>query len=229
MSVTTIEAEKRETGKRASRQVRRSGNVPCVLYSRSTEPVHFQMPALQLKRLAFTRRTSRIEVNVGGESWSCVLKDIVLHPITDEPRHADFQVLQAGERITLTVPVRFQGVPVGQTEGGDTQVILNEVEVSCLPQDIPTHIEVDIAALDIGDSIHIYDLEVEGVEFEMNPEQTVVTVVAPYVEPDPEELEETLLGEEAMAEEGELADTAEAADGAEATGAEGDEDFDEDL
>ncbi len=229
MSVTTIEAQKRETGKKASRQVRRSGNVPCVLYSRSTEPVHFQMPSLQLKRLAFTRRTNRVEVQVDGESWSCVLKDIVLHPITDEPRHADFQVLQAGERITLTIPVRFQGVPVGQTEGGDTQVVLNEIEISCLPENIPTHVEVNISDLHIGDSIHVYDLSVEGVEFEVNPEQTVVTVVAPYVEPDPEEVEETLLTEEEMAEEGELADTAEAAEGAEAQGEEGDESFEEDL
>lgn len=231
MEIPSIEAQSRETGKKAARKIRREGNVPCILYSRNTDPVPFQMPALAVKRLAYAREAGTVEVEVNGESWNCILKDLDLDPITDEPIHADFQVLESGERIRLTVPIHFEGIPVGQSEGGDTQYILNQVQISCLPQDIPSHIEVDVSDLQIGESLHIYDLEVEGVEFEMSPEQTVVTVVAPYVEPTvTEEVEEEALEVE-LTEEGEVVDTAEAEEGV----GEGqppeeeDEDFEEEL
>lgn len=109
--------------------------------------------------------------------------------------------------VTLIVPVRFHGTPLGQKEGGNTQVVLHEVEVRCLPKDIPSHIDVDISALTIGDAIHVEDLSVEGGELLGRPEQTVVTVVPPRaieVEEEPEvefELDEE--GEPIIPEEGE--------------------------
>lgn len=219
MQTVNVDAATRETGSKAARSIRREGRVPCILYSRHTEPVAFQMPSLQLKRLAFSRDTQRIEVSVDGEAWPCVLKDFDLHPITDEPIHADFQVLEEGEEIALTVPVQFIGTPVGQTEGGDTQYVLNQIDIACLPGAIPEHIEVNVEALDIGDSLHVYDLDVEGVRFRIRPEQTLVTVVAPFVEPVEEE--EPVLTEEELLEEGELVETAEGEEGEEGEATEG--------
>ena len=204
MDVITIEAAPREVGKKGSRAVRRAGNVPCVLYGHHVEPVALQVPELSLRPLVYTSETHRVELSSDGESWECIMKDIDFHPVTDRPIHADFLVLQAGERLTLTVPVQYHGIPVGQTDGGDTQYSLHELEVTCLPKDIPSHIDVDVSQLQIGDSLHISDLTIEGVTLEGRPEQTLVSVLPPRlleVEEEEDEGLEGLLGEGAVADE----------------------------
>jgi large subunit ribosomal protein L25 len=232
MDTIELDAEPRETGKKASRAIRRNENVPCVLYGRDVENVFFQVPALDLRPLIYADATHRVEVTLNGDSWECIMKDIDFDPVSDQPQHVDFQVLLEGEEIKITVPLRFEGVPFGQTEGGDTQLVQTELDVRCLPKDIPDAIEVDISELDIGESIHVEDLEEEGVTFLAQPRQTLVTVVPPTVlelEPEAPEAEEVSEEEEAeLAEAGEVADTAEAETEAEAEG-EADEEFEEDL
>ena len=232
MQDVNVDAATRETGSKAARQIRKDGQVPCVLYSRGIDATPFQMPALQLKRIAFSRQMQRINIDVNGDSWACILKDYDLHPISDEPIHADFQVLEEGEEITLTVPIQYVGTPFGQTEGGDTQYLLDRIKITSEPEDIPEQIEVNVEDLDIGDALHVYDLDIEGVTFRMAPQQTLVTVLAPFVEPTEDELleeEEAVLAEDELAEEGELADTeeGEAPDAEVGEGEEGD--FEEDL
>lgn len=179
MEIIKIEAERRDVGKGAARAIRRNGNVPCVLYGRHVDPVVFQVTELSLKPLIFTNEARLVEVEVERDSWRCILKDIDFHPVTDQPLHADFQVLQEGEEITLTVPVRYEGTPRGQGEGGNTQYNVHELEVRCLPKDIPSHVSVDVSDLGIGDALHIGDLEIEGVQFLGAPERSLVTVVPP--------------------------------------------------
>lgn len=215
METITIDAAPRGVGKQAARAVRREGNVPCVLYGHHVDPVAFQVPELSLHPLIYTTELHVVRVQVEGASWDCVVKDIDFHPVTDRPIHVDFQVLQSGERMTLTVPVRYHGTPAGQKEGGDTQVLAHEVEIRCLPKDIPSYIDVDIEALNIGDAIHIGDLEVPGVEFVAEPGRTIVTVVAPRLAAALEE-EEAEVGLEL--EEGAEVDTAEGDEGTEPTG-----------
>lgn len=216
MDAMKLEGLPRETGKRATRSARNAGMVPCILYGHRNEPVAFQVPVQALNPLIYTEETHVVRVEVEGESWDAIMKQADFDPVTDVVRHADFQVLTAGEAITITVPVQFLGTPVGQTEGGDTQVVLHDVTLRCLPKDIPSHIEVDIAQLAIGDAIHVRDLEVEGVEFITPPQQTLVTVVPPRLEAlatDEEELE--------VGEGGEV-DTAEAPAGGEDADTSGD-------
>ena len=215
MDVIEIEAKERQPGKKHARAARRAEEVPCVLYGRHVDAVPFQVPELSLRPLIYTSETHRVLIKVNGNEWECILKDVVMHPVTDRPRHADFQVLQQGEKITLTVPIQYHGIPVGQSEGGDTQVIMNEIEVSCLPKDIPSHIDLDISALAIGDALHVSDIESEGLEFGSAPTQTLVTVVPPRTEEELEALEAEagIVREESEAEileEGEVADEAEA-------------------
>jgi len=223
MDTITLEAASRETGKKATKAVRNNNNVPCILYGPDTDPVPFQVAINDLNRLIYQRTTPILSIEVDGESWNCIMKTYDLHPVTDRPIHADFQVLTEGRPITLTVPIRYEGIPQGQKEGGDTQYNLREVNVRCLPSDIPDEIRVNVEDLEVGDSIHFYDLEVEGVEFQVRPEQTIVTVVAPRLEvlPEDEEEEEVLEGE---LEEGELpeGEEGEAAEGEEGE-AEGEE------
>lgn len=203
MDVVTIEAQPRKTGKGAARAVRRSGNVPCVVYGHGLEPLAFQVAEPQIKKIVFSPETKRIRIAIDGKSVDCILKDFVLHPVTDRPFHVDFQELRRGEKILVAVPLRYIGTPVGQTEdGGDTSVLVHEIEVTCLPQYIPTHIELDISHLRIGEALRVSDLDVPNVEFKWAPEKTLVTVLAPRIQA--AEVEEAeVKAEEASEEEGE--------------------------
>jgi ribosomal protein L25, Ctc-form len=209
MDTPAIEAQSRETGSKAAREIRNNNRVPCILYGRTVESTPLQIPIAALDKLIYRRTAPVAEVQLDGNTWQCILKDYDLHPLTDRPLHADFQALEEGDEVTLTVPINYAGIPVGQQNGGDTQQIARELTISVLPKNIPSQIEVDITDLAIGDSVHVYDLETDY-EIKTSRDQTLVTVVAPQIETAPtteEEEEEEELTEEEIAEEGEAVDT----------------------
>ncbi len=205
MDVITLEAQPREVGRKTARATRRAGNVPCILYGHRVEPVAFQVPEKSLHPLIYTQETHLITVNLDSNSWECVVKDIAFHPITDRPMHADFQVLQEGEQVTLSVPVRYLGTAIGHTQGGRLSFMLHELEVSCLPKDIPSYIDVDITEVGIGDAIHVGELEIENVDIHAPADQVLMTVIKPRVVVEEvaldEEGEEGVEGEEAADED----------------------------
>lgn len=211
MDVITLDAKPRAVGKKASRAARRDGDVPCVLYGHRIEPVAFQVPEPSLKPLIYTNETHLVKIEVDKEAWECIIKAIEFHPVTDRPMHADFQVLQAGEKITLSVPVQYVGTPIGQTEGGHTAYSVHELDVSCLPKDIPSHIDVDVSEVAIGDVLHVGDLSIEGIEFLAPPEQILMTVLKPRAVVEEVVDEELLEGEEEEGEEGAAEEPAEEA------------------
>ena len=206
MEAIKLEATSRELGKKATKAVRNRGNVPCVLYGHDLAPVHFEVAELSLRPLVYTSETHVVDLNIGDESWSCILRSIDFNPVTDAPSHVDFQLLHAGEMIRVMVPIKFNGVPVGQIEGGVTQIVLTELETECLPKDIRGHIDVDISHMQIGDTMHVSDLDLDPLVILTNENQTMVTVAGAVQEIE-EEVDE-LLGE---GEEG--ADDSEGADG----------------
>jgi large subunit ribosomal protein L25 len=214
MDSIVLTVEPRDLGKKAVKSVRNSENVPCVLYGPSTEPVHFQVAELSLRPLIYTHETHIVEVKLGKKAWSCILRDIDFHPVSDRPIHVDFQELTVGETIRITIPIQLLGTAAGQLEGGVTQQIISELEIECLPKDIPGQIEIDISALNIGDSLHVSDLVVGDVTILTSLDSTVVIVAgaAPEEEEIVDELE--LEGEEGEegeegAEEGEGGESAE--------------------
>lgn len=231
MDATVIEAQPRETGSKAARDIRNNDRVPCILYGPTVESTPLQAPIPALNKLIHARSAPVAEVELNGDTYNCILKDFDLHPVTNRPLHADFQALEEGRRVTLTVPIHYQGIPVGQKNGGDTQMTVRELEISVLPDNIPAQIDIDIEDLAIGDAIHVYDLDVDY-EIKMTDQLTLITVVAPYIEAEPvadEEAEEeearTLddLTEEEKAElsDEELAELEAAAEEAEEEGEEG--------
>lgn len=216
MNTVTIDAKPRKTGKSATRELRREENVPCVIYGRGADTVNFQVTARALDGLVFTDERYRVEIRLGDDSFDCILKDVEFHPVLNRPIHADFQLLRAGEKIELSVPVQYVGKSKGQQEGGDVQYLLHEIDIEALPKDIPDHISVDITDLGIGDTIHVYDLQLEGVEFVTPGNQSVVTCFVRKVELEPVEEEvEGIEGELVEGEEGEAAEEGEAKEGEE--------------
>lgn len=205
MDVTTIDVEPRAAGKKAARQIRRNGRVPCVLYGRGEQTVHFSIDGHSLHRLVFTDELHTLKLNLEGQSFDCILKDFDMHPVKGEPVHADFQMLVEGQEIELDVPIQFVGTAKGQKEGGDVQYIVHELTVLCLPRDIPDNLVVDVTHLDIGDTIHVSELSFENLTMVTPGRQTVVAVTAKKaeeVEEPVDELEGLLEGEEGEAVEG---------------------------
>jgi len=217
MESIILEVSSRNLGKKATKAVRQRGNVPCVLYGHDLDPVHFEVPELSLRPLIYTHETHTVEVSMDGKTWSCILRAIAYDPVTYAPSHADFQLLRQGEKIRITVPIQLHGTPAGQLEGGVTQVVLTELEVECLPKDIPGHIDLEIGHMVIGDTLHVSDLTLDNLDVLTSPSQTIVTVAgaAPEIE---EEVIELVEGE--AVEGGE--ETEEGAEGEESEGSEED-------
>lgn len=200
MQAIVLNAESRNVGKKGTKAVRNAGSVPCVLYGTDMDPVHFQVSELSLKPLIYTHETHTVELQLGKDKWQCILRDIDFHPVTDRPIHADFQLLLAGQTIRMTVPVQLVGTPAGQLEGGVTQQILSEIEIECLPQDIPGHLELNVSDMNIGDTMHVSDLEFGNITILTSLDRTVVTVAGAAPEEEEVVEEELLEGEEAELE-----------------------------
>jgi len=192
MNTIALSAQKREAGKKNARAIRRMGDVPCVLYGQEVDPVLFQITEKSLNSLIYTNEMHIVQVALENDSWECILKDIAFHPVTDRPMHVDFQVLSAGKKVTITVPVRYIGTPRGQIAGGKSVYSVTELTVTCLPKDIPSHIAVDVTDVRIGKAIHVRDLDREGLTFLAPPGQILMVVERPKRS----EVDETSEGEE---------------------------------
>lgn len=157
------------TGKRDARRLRRAGKVPAVLYGGGAEPASLVLDHNKvLKSLENDAVYSHVlTVKVGGREEKAILKGLQRHPSKPIVMHMDFQRVSGKEKIRVHVPLRFinQDISVGVKKGGVVTHNLVDVEVACTPDRLPEYIEVDLARVDIGQSVHLSDLQVaEGVE-----------------------------------------------------------------
>jgi large subunit ribosomal protein L25 len=170
--------------------MRRDGKIPGILYGPKTSPV-----PLELNKKEFSNRVAGLEGShlVRLKSGSAVLaekvalvKEMQYHPITGEVIHTDLYEVDLTARIQVHVPLHFVGKAAGVVRGGILQPIVREIEVECLPLDIPEFFNVEVSALDIGDSIHIEELPMpEGVTVVSESNLALVAVVPPTVEEAP--------------------------------------------
>jgi len=201
MEKVIIKANERKTiNKRNRNSLRNEGRVPGVLYGSRMEPIPIDVTRLEINPLVFTAKTNLISLKLDGhEEYECVIKDVQFDPVSDEVLHFDLIGLTRGEKIQLEVPIKLLGNAVGVKEGGLLQESMHKLSIECLPKDIPQSLELEVTELNIGDSIHVADLNFEHITI-LNPEDTmVVSVVLPKVEIEVEEVEE---GEELAEEEG---------------------------
>ncbi len=187
-------------GKGASRRLRRTGKVPAVIYggeqaAQSIEMDHKDL-FYKLKLEAF--HASILSLSVAGKSEQVLLRDIQMHPYKQQVLHVDFQRVDKNKKIHMKVPLHFINAEISpgvKTSGGIVSHILNEVDVSCLPADLPEFISVDLAQLTAGHTLHLSDLVlpkgVEIVALTRGDNSSVVTIVIPR----------SVLAEEASAEE----------------------------
>lgn len=207
---TLIVKQRYRVGKGGARQVRREGNIPSILYGRETEPIPIVVNPNDLKEALSTEagENTLLEIKIHGDgdeiSKLALLRDIQFDFLTNKPIHLDFQEVLMKEKLHVTVPIRFVGIAAGvKNSHGILEEILREIEIECLPKDIPNYFEVDVSELELGDSIHIGDLKIsEDLTVLHEPDDTVVTVLAPRVEEEAVAAEVVGVGEE-VAEEAE--------------------------
>jgi large subunit ribosomal protein L25 len=182
----TLPAELRErAGKGASRELRRNGRVPAVIYGGKEEPLAIHVEAKELARQLGSGHfmNSIVMVEVGGKAVRVLPKDVALHPVTDRPLHVDFLRLSKDDKIQVAVPVVFvnEEDSPGLKKGGVLNVVRHELELVCESDKIPDDIQIDVTGLEVGDSIHIsqVNLPAGSASAITDRDFTIVTVVAP--------------------------------------------------
>ena len=199
MAETVLTAEKRDSiGSRYARKYRRENKVPGVFYIHSEDPVHVLLDFRNLTNFLHHSH-ALIDLKIDGEAKSrkCVIKDVQYHPVTDNIAHIDFLGVKMGEKLTLQVPIQLTGQPEGLKMGAIIEQLMQELEIQCLPKDLPESLEVDVSELEIGKSISVGDLSFENVEILTDPNQAIALLEIPKkVALEAEEEVEAVEGEE---------------------------------
>lgn len=186
MSEINITAVKREDFKgSATVSFRKNGMVPGIFYGHPSGNISIAVNELALRPLIYTSESHVVNLNIEGvnEKFNAIIKDVQFHPVSDKPIHFDFQSLSDDKEVHIEVPVHLNGNPIGVRNGGLLQHVYHKLEVICLPKNIPASIDIDVANLDMHQSIKISDLQqkYENVKFINDDNATVVGVMAPKV------------------------------------------------
>jgi large subunit ribosomal protein L25 len=201
----TLSAESREgVGKGVTRKLRAAGRIPGVVYGKRREPqsIHLDPTALEKLLRGSGGLNTLIDLSVGDRTDTVLVKELQRHPVRGAFWHVDFYQVDLAQRITVDIPLHFVGKARGVEFGGILDHPLREIEVQCLPRAIPQFVEVDVSALEVGDSIHVSDLQLpEGVEVMTDGQLPVASVVLPAAEVE-ETPTETLVEGETPAAEG---------------------------
>lgn len=208
----------RKPGSRESRRIRRTGEVPAIVYGAKLEPIPVQVNSHDLQVALHTDAGANAIINLeieGGDTLTTMARVIDRHPFRNEYRHVDFVTIDLSQKTTAEVVLHFEGTPVGVREGGVFSPRRTSVQIEALPTEIPAFIELDVSDVEVGGSLRVEDLPtIENVEYLEDPEAVLMSVTTPAAEieePEPEleeleegmELEEGEEGEEAAAEEAE--------------------------
>src|SRR5450759_886520 len=222
MEITELAAQVRKEHKKGpARRLRQQGFVPAIFYGRSAENILLAVNNKELLKLHKDKKDHsfiKLIIDDGGKKKIeklSLIKELQVQPLTGKFYHADFYEVDMKHKLTFEVSLRFTGKAIGVENGGELQHIKREVKVSCLPANLPDHIDVDVSALDIGDSIKVKELKLaEGMTILDLPDSAVAAVAVIKVV----KVEEPV-AEEVVTEEGAAAEGAEGAPTAEGTAA----------
>jgi large subunit ribosomal protein L25 len=189
MKTVPLKADLREQlGKQAVKKIRAVKRIPAVVYGSGFKTTSIEVGTDDFSKAIHTRAGENVIIQLavkGPKSFekTVVIKEIQLDPVTDAVKHVDFNAISLTEKIKVKVPFHVKGEAPGIREGGVLDVVHHEIEVECLPTNIPESLHADISALQIGDSIHIREIKFpSGVESQFSPDEVVVAIHAPKAE-----------------------------------------------
>ncbi len=187
MESVQISAQVRDTKKKsASRALRREGKIPGIVYGPDIEPIAISVKEKDLLGL-LKRKGGKgvlielsVEADASTESRRCLLKEIQWEPIKGKPIHVDLYAISRAHEIGMDIPINFVNTPLGVTKGGIFEPVLRELKVHCLLENMIDRIDIDVSPLDIGDSLHVKDLNLPaGIKVKLLEDEVVATVLPP--------------------------------------------------
>jgi large subunit ribosomal protein L25 len=202
---------RKDTGKKYSRKLRMEEKVPCVMYG-GKENIHFSMPELSFKDIVYTSNVYLLKIDIEGNNHDAVIRELQFHPVTDRIIHADFKEYYPDQPVIINLPVKIVGESIGLKAGGKLRIRRRIIKARGLVKDFPEYIKIDITDLDIGHTIRIEDLKIEGLEFLDSSGSMIVSIVSARV------ISKAMLTaiEDIEAKEAEAKEAAEPAEGEEA-------------
>ncbi len=186
MNRITVAVDQRdETGKGPARRLRAAGQIPAIFYGRKTDPIKLALNAHEFRKLLEQGGSNPLfDLRIDETTTrSALLKERQVNPTDGKILHLDFHEVLMDEVVEVTVPVEFEGKPIGVEKGGDFLIVMREIRVSCLPGNIPAKIVVDVTTLELGHSIHVGEITLpEGVTPDMEAGIALASVTAPKKE-----------------------------------------------
>lgn len=177
MKTITIKGQLRtESGKSATRQIRSQEHVPGVIYGGEKE-INFHASAKQFKPLVYTSEFQKAEVEIDGQKYITIIKDLQFDSVTDILTHIDLLELVEGKKLTATIPVKFTGSADGIKAGGKLVTKLKSLKVKCLPKDLKEFIEVDITKLQLNENIRVEDVKEPALEIMNSKRIPIASIV----------------------------------------------------
>ena len=172
------------TGKKATRELRRQGLVPCNIYGVEKDEkglpkaIAFCVPATDLRKLIYTPHIYLVNITLEGKSCTAIMKELQFHPVNDQVLHIDFLEVTEDKPITIGVPVKLNGLAQGVRDGGKLQQQIRKINVTALYKDVPEVLNIDVTKLTIGKSIKVGELQFDNLEMATSKEVVVCTVKA---------------------------------------------------
>lgn len=215
-----LEGKPRDLGTKAAESLRENLRIPSVLYGPKVEEnIHFSISEVELEKILSVSQTKLQELTVDGKTYKTLLKNVEFDPVSDRALHVDFYVLDEDTPVKLKIPIRLKGIAKGVRDGGGRVFQpLRIVRIKVMPDRIPAMFELDISELEIGDSLHVSELDMEGIDPLDDPRRTIVTIAPPKSE---SLFTTSLVSEEEELEEGETPEGEEAEGEGEEGAAEG--------
>lgn len=173
-----------ETGKKATKLLRKEGLVPCNVYGEKKgedglpEALSFAVSMRDLRKIVYTPHIYVVNLVIDGESHTAVMKELQFHPVTDQVLHVDFYEVNDQKPITIGIPVKLNGLAQGVRDGGRINLSIRKINVTAPYQVIPEHLDIDVTSLQLGKSIKVGDLSFEGLELATPADVIVCSVKA---------------------------------------------------
>lgn len=173
-----------ETGKKASKLLRKEGFVPCNLYGEAKDEnglpkaLPFVVSMKELRKIVYTPHIYVINLIIDGESHTAIMKELQFHPVTDALLHVDFYEINDQKPITIGIPVKLNGLAQGVRDGGRMNLSVRKLNVTAKYQDIPEHLDIDVTSMKIGKSIKVGELHFDGLELATSKDVVVCSIKA---------------------------------------------------
>ena len=179
MKEISVKGQQRtDTGKKATKLLRKEGLIPCNLYGEAETALSFSTSISEIRKAIYTPDVYVVNLNIDGKEHKAIIKELQFHPTTDALLHADFYEINEKKAITIGIPVKLNGLAQGVRDGGKINLSIRKINVTAPYQQIPEILNIDVTNLQLGKAIKVGELSFEGLEIATSPEVVVCSVKA---------------------------------------------------